>query len=53
MGRYHDLMEELAGQEQDLKLQESMRTVAENCRNLSNRPAETFHEPCSPSGFCS
>ena len=44
MDRYHDLMEELAGQEQDLKLQESMRTVAENCRNLSNRPAETFHE---------
>ena len=44
MDRYHDLMEELAGQEQDIKLQESMRAVAENCLNLSKRPAETFHE---------
>ena len=44
MDRYHDLMEKLAGQEQDPKLQESMRSVAENCRNLSKRPAETFHE---------
>lgn len=44
MLRYHDLMKEKADTVSDEKLKSSMLAVAENCKNLSIRPAQTFHE---------
>jgi len=44
MMRYHDLMKEKADLIFDENLKASMYAVAENCRNLSIRPAESFHE---------
>ena len=44
MLRYHDLMKEKAERVRDEKLKSSMLVVAENCKNLSERPAQTFHE---------
>lgn len=44
MLRYHDLMKEKADKLSDEKLKSSMLAVAENCKNLSERPAQTFHE---------
>ena len=44
MLRYHDLMKEKADTVSDEKLKSSMLAVAENCKNLSKRPAQTFHE---------
>ncbi|EHI97324.1 pyruvate formate-lyase [Clostridium sp. DL-VIII] len=44
MLRYHKLMIEKANKETDENLKASMLKVAENCKNLSIRPAESFHE---------
>lgn len=44
MLRYHKLMIEKANKETDENLKASMLKVAENCKNLSIRPAENFHE---------
>lgn len=44
MIRYHDLIKEKAKSILDEKLKLSMLTVAENCKNISKRPAETLHE---------
>lgn len=44
MMRYHDLMKERANTVSDKELKLSMFAVAENCKNLSKRPAEYFHE---------
>lgn len=44
MLRYHDFMKEKADKLSDEKLKSSMLAVAENCKNLSERPAKTFHE---------
>ena len=44
MMRYHELMKEKAELVCDEKLKLSMLTVAENCKNLATRPAESFHE---------
>lgn len=43
MLRYYDLIMELAAKE-DGKQKEMMIQVAQNCKNISFRPAETFHE---------
>jgi len=44
MMRYHDLMKEKVDTVSDQKLKASMVEVAENCKNLSTRPAKSFHE---------
>lgn len=44
MLRYHDLMKEKADAVSDEELKSSMLAVAGNCKNLSKRPAQTFHE---------
>jgi formate C-acetyltransferase len=44
MLRYHKLMIEKANEVTDENLKASMLKVAENCKNLAIRPAETFHE---------
>lgn len=44
MVRYHDLTLEMAEQESDPGIRESLKKVAANCKNISERPAETFHE---------
>lgn len=44
MVRYYDLLVDMADKEEDEKKKEEMLIVANNCKNLSERPAETFHE---------
>lgn len=44
MLKYHDLMKEKAACTYEEGLVSSMLQVAENCKNLSKRPAQTFHE---------
>ena len=44
MMRYHHLMKEKAELVSDEGLKSSMLAVAENCKNLAERPAESFHE---------
>ncbi|WP_315071346.1 formate C-acetyltransferase/glycerol dehydratase family glycyl radical enzyme [uncultured Clostridium sp.] len=44
MLRYHKLIIEKANKETDENLKASMLKVAQNCKNLSIRPAENFHE---------
>lgn len=44
MLRYHDLMMERSEEQDDEARKQSMIRVAENCKMLSLRPAETFHE---------
>ena len=44
MMRYYDLMMDLASKEADKEKKESILAVAENCKNLSKRPPQTFHE---------
>jgi len=44
MMRYHDLMKKKAETVSDEKFKASMYEVAENCKNLAERPAESFHE---------
>jgi pyruvate formate-lyase/glycerol dehydratase family glycyl radical enzyme len=44
MMRYHDLMKERADSVCEEKLVSSMLQVAENCKNISRRPAQSFHE---------
>ena len=44
MIRYHDLMKQKADTVSDEVLNASMYKVAENCKNLATRPAESFHE---------
>lgn len=51
MVRYADLMESYAQKETDEAKKAEMMTVANNCRNLSERPAETFHEACQAIWF--
>ena len=51
MMRYHDLMMEKAEAETDADKKASIRKVAENCKNLSMRPAETFHEAVQATWF--
>lgn len=44
MARYHELLLELAEKETDQTKCNNMKIVAENCKRLSESPAETFHE---------
>lgn len=44
MIRYYDLLMSMAEKETDTDKRASMQQVAKNCKNLSERPAETFHE---------
>lgn len=44
MMRYHDFMMNLAEKETDENKKKDILTVAENCRNLSERPPKTFYE---------
>ncbi len=44
MMRYYDLMMDLASKEADKEKKESILAVAENCKNLSKHPPQTFHE---------
>lgn len=44
MNRYHDLLIEKAENENDAKVKSELIKVAMNCKNLSERPAESFHE---------
>ncbi|AWK50576.1 formate C-acetyltransferase/glycerol dehydratase family glycyl radical enzyme [Clostridium beijerinckii] len=44
MMRYHNLMKERANTVSDGVLKSNMFAVAENCENLSKRPAKSFHE---------
>ena len=44
MIRYHDLMKQKADTVSDEVLNANMYNVAENCKNLATRPAESFHE---------
>lgn len=43
MKRYHDYIEDML-ESVELERQDDLRKVAENCLNLSKRPAQTFHE---------
>ena len=51
MVRYHDLIVEMASHEADEEKKAMMLKVAENCRNLSLRPAQTFHEAVQSTWF--
>lgn len=42
--RYHDLLMERANNETDKDKKENMRTVAQNCENISMAPPENFYE---------
>lgn len=42
--RYHDLMKKKAETISDEKLKLNMYQVAENCKNIAERPAKSFHE---------
>lgn len=42
--RYHDLIMSMAEKEQNEEKKRAMIQVAANCKELSKRPAETFHE---------
>lgn len=44
MNRYADKIEEMIPAEKDSDVRKSMKKVAANCRNLSKRPAKSFHE---------
>ncbi|HEX9025786.1 MAG TPA: pyruvate formate lyase family protein, partial [Clostridium sp.] len=44
MMRYHNLMKERANTVADGVSKSNMLAVAENCKNLSKRPAKSFHE---------
>lgn len=44
MVRYYDLIMSMAEKEQNEEKKKSMIQVAANCKELSKRPAETFHE---------
>lgn len=44
MMRYHDLMKKKAETISDEKLKLNMYQVAENCKNIAERPAKSFHE---------
>ena len=44
MMRYHDLMKKKAETVFDEKLKANIHEVAEICRNLAERPAQSFHE---------
>ncbi|QWU13796.1 formate C-acetyltransferase [Paenibacillus sophorae] len=44
MLRYHRLILEKLESESDPAIRQDMRVTADNCRNLSRRPAESFHE---------
>ena len=44
MVRYHDLIMSMAEKEQNEEKKKSMIQVAANCKELSKRQAETFHE---------
>jgi formate C-acetyltransferase len=51
MVRYADLMAKKAEEETDAKKKASMMKVSDNCRSLSIRPAETFHEAVQSTWF--
>lgn len=42
--RYHDLLTEMAEEESDSEKKENMEKVAVVCKNISEKPAKTFHE---------
>lgn len=44
MMRYHDLLIKMAENESDEEKKNNMIIVAENCKKLSERPPENFHE---------
>lgn len=44
MMRYHDLLIKMAENESNEEKKNNMIVVAENCKNLSKRPPENFHE---------
>lgn len=44
MMRYHDLIKKKADTVSDEKLKLNMYEVAENCKNIAERPAKSFHE---------
>lgn len=44
MVRYYNLLMEMAEMEENVRKKDSMIQTAQNCKNLSERPAETFHE---------
>lgn len=49
--RYHDLMMEKADSETNSDKKASMIKVAKNCKNLSKRPAKSFHEAVQATWF--
>ncbi|WP_297423238.1 formate C-acetyltransferase/glycerol dehydratase family glycyl radical enzyme [Clostridium sp.] len=51
MMRYHDLMKEKAASVCEEELVSSMLQVAEICKNISKRPAQTFHEAAQATWF--
>lgn len=51
MMRYHDLMMEKADSETNSDKKASMIKVAKNCKNLSKRPAKSFHEAVQATWF--
>lgn len=44
MVRYYNLLMDMAEMEENVRKKDSMIQTAQNCKNLSERPAETFHE---------
>ena len=51
MVRYHDLIMDMAENELDETRKQTMIKVAQNCKNISERPVQTFHEAVQSTWF--
>ena len=51
MVRYHDLIMDMAENESDETRKQTMIKVARNCKNISERPVQTFHEAVQSTWF--
>ena len=51
MVRYHDLIMDMAENESDETRKQTMIKVAQNCKNISERPVQTFHEAVQSTWF--
>ena len=51
MVRHHDLIMNIAKNESDETRKQTMIKVAQNCKNISERPVQTFHEAVQSTWF--
>lgn len=51
MVRHHDLIMNMAKNESDETRKQTMIKVAQNCKNISERPVQTFHEAVQSTWF--